>query len=119
MLNKVITYVVIYVSKVSVENSETEAPYQEGCFLIQAFSEEEAQQKVAKYIERYENNVSYKNVYGQTVTWKLQELMSVMGTLDQNLDFDEEFVDIYARSFDDFDSYYRLFEETKKPKDTD
>lgn len=118
MLNEIITYAVIYVSKVSVENSEAEAPYQEGCFLIQAFSEEEAQQKVAKYIERYVNNVSYKNVYGQTVTWKLQELISVMETIDRGLNFDEEFVDIYARSFDDFDSYYRLFEETKMPKDT-
>lgn len=119
MLNEILTYVVIYVSKVSVENSEPEAPYQECCFLIQAFSEEEAQQKAAKYIGRYEENLSYKNIYGQTVVWKLQALMSVMGTIDKDLNFSEEPVDLYARSFDDFNSYYRLFEETKMPKDVD
>ena len=112
MSDKIRAYIAVYVSQVTVESSNPEISYEESFFLIKAYSPEDAQQKAVKYIEE-DDNISYKNSYGDTVNWKVKEIMAVTNTLRDDLDLHEDVVDLYVRGFNDYEAYQSLFEETK------
>lgn len=81
-----------------------EAPlYEESLVLITATSDEEAHEKAARYVNETH---SYKNMYGNTITWSLKHIARVQSTLT------DEFIDgkeIYSRFFLDYEAYHSAF----------
>jgi hypothetical protein len=77
--------------------------YQECTSLIKASSLEEAEQKAIDYANS--QNTSYKNDYGETVTWVVEQIVEVKNLLDDELDLRADAVDLYARSFYDYEAY--------------
>jgi hypothetical protein len=77
--------------------------FQECTSLIKASSLEEAEQKAVEYANH--QNTSYKNEYGETVIWVVKQIVEVTNVLDDELDLRADSVDLYVRSFYDYEAY--------------
>jgi hypothetical protein len=107
---KTMIFVIVVISESS--NSLNGEPvgnilYEECTSLIKASSLEEAEQKAIDYANN--QNTSYKNCYGETVTWTVKQVVEVRNLLDDDVidDFDlrGDAVDLYSRSFYDYKAY--------------
>ncbi|MEN9518696.1 MAG: hypothetical protein RLZZ381_1284 [Cyanobacteriota bacterium] len=91
--------------------------YEECTSLIKASSLEEAEQKAIDYANN--QNTSYKNCYGETVTWTVKQVVEVKNLLDDDvlddeLDLRGDAVDLYSRSFYDYEAYQRCLYDYKQ-----
>ena len=97
-------YIAIIVYESS-SNALNYKPLYEECFtLIEARSLEEAREKAQ--ICAKNNETSYENLYGETITWVTKEIVDVNNVLDDNF---KDNTDIYARHFRNYEAY-RAFE---------
>lgn len=100
-------YLAIFVSECSVERPGFKLDYQENFTLIKAVSPEEAEQKAADNADRA--NTSYKNQYGETVTWVLKQIVIVQDVmLEEEIDLHSDTVDFFVRGIDDYEAYQLL-----------
>ena len=102
-------YFVIVVYESTSDAPDDEPLYEECFMLITAASDEEARDKALRHANQPN---SYKNVYGNTVTWTLKQLVDVRPTLD-NDDF-RDGVELYARFFQNY-AAYRDFDASSHP----
>jgi Domain of unknown function (DUF4288) len=86
--------------------------YQECTSLIKASSLEEAEQKAVDYANN--QNTSYKNCYGETVTWTVKQVVQVTDVLDDELDLRADAVDLFVRGFYDYEAYQRCLYDYKQ-----
>lgn len=93
--------VIVYESLSSAPDDEP--LYEESLVLIKATSQEEAEEKALGYINQ---PYSYKNVYGQTITWSLKHLEGVQSVLSDNFTDGTEF---FARHFKNYKAYHETF----------
>jgi type IV secretory pathway component VirB8 len=102
-------YLAIHVSECSVGESGTIVDSVENFALIKAFSPEEAEQKAADNANN--ENTSYKNEYGETVTWVVKPTVTVREVmLGEEIDLHSDIVDFFARGFKDYKSYQSLYD---------
>ena len=82
MSKKYSIYLAIFISESSkspIREAGAKLYYQENFTLIKASSFEEAEQKAADNASN--ENVSYKNQYGETVTWVLKQIVTVQDVM--------------------------------------
>jgi hypothetical protein len=93
------------------EGSNPSSPplYEERFFLILASSKDEAEEKAYQISQRPVH--TYKNMYGEDVTWTCKRLIDVIETVDGEL---KDGAEIYSRGFFDLKRYDHLFEEEEK-----
>lgn len=105
-------YIAIIVYK-SIEDrpNDKDVLYQECFTFIKASCLEEAEEKALNYGKTQEH--SYKNAYGNTVTWKMIEIVDV-NTLLYNDVFDD-LTDFHARFFTDYEAYKKFIQSRNFP----
>lgn len=112
MSKKYRIYLAIYVSECSVGESGAIVDSVENFTLIKAFSPEEAEQKAADNANN--ENTSYKNQYGETVTWVVKPTVTVQEImLGEEIDLHSDIVDFFARGFKDYKAYQSLYDVVK------
>ena len=76
-------------------------PLDQECFtLIKASSLEKAQEKALAHAKKEEG--SYQNVYEETITWTLKQVVDVKAVLYDEF---EDATDLYARHFQNYEAY--------------
>ena len=90
--------IVIYQS--SSDSLDYKPLYQESFILIESFSLEQAQEIAFNYSKQEE--CSFKNEKGETITWSLKKIIDVNEILSENL---EEVTDLYTRHFRNYKAY--------------
>ncbi|GAB4205082.1 MAG: hypothetical protein Fur006_60820 [Coleofasciculaceae cyanobacterium] len=97
-----------YIAVILYESSSTKPEYKplyQECFvLIKATSVEEAREKALSHASQ--EQVSYQNEKGDTITWSLKQVVDVNSVLYDEFD---DFTELYARHFRNYEAY-RLFE---------
>ena len=112
MENKKEGYYIAVIIYKSTENIPDDKPVYQECFtFIKASCLEEAEEKALNYGKKEEH--SYKNAYGNTVTWKMIEIVDV-NTLLYNDVFDD-LTDFHARFFTDYEAYKKFTESRNFP----
>lgn len=101
-------YIAVVVSESTVENSADNLYFQECFTLIKASSIEEAREKAVNHATNT-INTSYPNVYGESVTWVVKQIITVTNTLEDDFDLHTEAIDLYVRGFEDYKAYQSLF----------
>lgn len=96
-------YVAVAVLSARVEGKNTEPLYQETFHLIRASDESSARAK-AEILFR-EMSHSYLNGQGETVSWKLEEIVDVALIGESGFEHGSE---LYTRHFRDFEAYKRF-----------
>jgi hypothetical protein len=96
-------YVAVLVMKSSSDAGDYEALYEESFVLIAASSDEEAAARAEQ--RGLEEQSSFVNDAGETVTWTLKHVVDVSRTLYGEL---EDGVTLYSRHFRDYDAYRRF-----------
>ena len=104
-------FIIVFVTESSVGEPGANLSYQECFSLIKAPSLEEAKQKAVDYANN--DNTSYANVYGETVTWVVKQIIDITETLEDKFDLHTDAVDLYVRGFDDYEAYQSLFDVTQ------
>lgn len=104
-------YIAIIIYKFIEDSPDYEPVYQECFTFIKASSLEEAEEKALNYGKKEEH--SYKNMYGNTVTWKMIEIVDV-NTLLYNDVFDD-LTDFHARFFTDYEAYKKFIQSRNFP----
>lgn len=97
-----------YIAVILYESSSTQPEYKplyQECFvLIKATSVENAREKALSHASQ--EQVSYQNEKGDTITWSLKQLVDVNSVLYDEFD---ECTELYVRHFHNYEAY-RLFE---------
>ncbi|GAX41053.1 hypothetical protein NIES4075_20210 [Tolypothrix sp. NIES-4075] len=96
-------YIAIILYKSSSDKPDYQPLYQESFVLVKASSLESAKEKAIKHGKN--ENVSYTNENGETITWSLQQVVDVNSVLDDDFDSSEDCVDLYARHFRNYEAY--------------
>jgi hypothetical protein len=98
------TYIATIIYESSSDSADYEPLFEESLLAIKATSEEEAMSRVTEYVA---NSIhSYKNQYGETITWSFKQLERVQPALSDTLPDGEE---IFSRFFRDFAAYQATF----------
>jgi len=91
--------VILYESSSNVPHYK---PLYEECFtLIEATSLEEAREKALVCAKNNEH--SYENVCGETITWVTKKIVDVNNVLDDSF---KDYTDLYARHFRNYEAYH-------------
>ena len=104
-------FVIVFVTESSIGEPGAKFFYPECFSLIKAPSLKEAKQKAVDYANN--DNTSYANVYGETVTWVVKQIIDITDTLEDRFDLHTDAVDLYVRGFEDYEAYQRLFDVTQ------
>ena len=104
-------YITIIVYKSIEDRPNDKAVYQECFTFIKATSKEVAERKALNYGKTQEH--SYKNMYGNTVTQKMIEIVDVNTVLYDNV-FDD-LTDFHARFFTDYEAYKKFIQSRNFP----
>ncbi|GGQ07524.1 hypothetical protein GCM10010140_42200 [Streptosporangium pseudovulgare] len=109
-----VPYIAVLVFRTEVGGGYAPARFSEDIVLIRARSPERAR-AVAETRGR-EEETSYANEYGETVTWAFVGVADVREALYDSLD---ENVTLYSRSFDDLARYRQVFSSDLAPHDSE
>jgi hypothetical protein len=93
-------YFAFVLEEVTVDAEDHQTRYYETSVLVRADSEQEARQK----LKDEHPGTSYQNRSGETVSWKLVDLLDISSVMRKDL---ENFTELHARSFTDYESYRR------------
>ncbi|MGI2909255.1 DUF4288 domain-containing protein [Tolypothrix sp. VBCCA 56010] len=96
-------YIAIILYKSSSDKPDYQPLYQESFVMIKATSLQSAKEKAIKHGKN--ENVSYTNENGETITWSLQQVVDVNSVLYDDFDSSEDGVDLYARHFRNYEAY--------------
>jgi len=96
-------YVAVLVAESSSDAPDYEPLYEESLVLIRAASDEAAAARAEEL--GVEEQTSYVNDVGETITWTLKRVLDVSRTLTDEL---EDGTTLYSRHFRDYDSYRRF-----------
>ena len=91
----------IYIAQSSSDSLDYKPLYAESFILIKAISLEQAQEIALNYTKQEE--CSFKNEKGETITWSFKEIIDVNNILSENLE--EEVTDLYTRHFRNYKAY--------------
>lgn len=97
-------YIAIILYKSSSDKPDYQPLYQESFVLIKANSLEQAKAKALNHGKN--ENVSYTNQNGETITWSLQQVVDVNSVLYDDFDSAEDAIDLYARHFRNYEAYH-------------
>ena len=97
-------YIAVILYESSSNNPDYKALYEECFTLIEAGALEEAREKAEIYAKNNEH--SYQNMYGETITWLTKEIVDVNRVL---FDRFQDSTELYARHFRNYEAY-RAFE---------
>lgn len=100
-MNQQSFYIAIALYESTSSDSEKSQLYEECTILIKAASLEQAREKTLKYAKHQE--ISYRNVYQDIITWSLKHIIDVTLVLDDNFDDGTE---LYTRHFRNYQAYY-------------
>jgi hypothetical protein len=103
MSQQLFPYVAILIFSTTRGESASRPLYSENIVLLRTASEEQARKAAVEWARR--ETGSYQNVYGETVTWKLEQAVDVSRALDDELSGE---ADLYTRHFRYYDSYQRF-----------
>ncbi|WP_433223446.1 DUF4288 domain-containing protein [Microtetraspora malaysiensis] len=99
-----VPYIAILVFKTQVGGGYAPPRFSEDIVLLHALSLDEA--RAAADSRGREDETSYANEYGETVTWTFVGVADVREALYDSLDED---VSLYSRSFDELTRYKQVF----------
>ncbi|MFF0312327.1 DUF4288 domain-containing protein [Streptosporangium sp. NPDC004379] len=103
-------YIAVLVFRTEVGGGYDPPRFSEDIALIRAGSLDLA--RAAAEAQGREEETSYANEYGETVTWTFVGVADVRAALDDALDGN---VTLYSRSFDDLEWYRRVFSTDLAP----
>lgn len=96
-------YIAVLVYESSSDAAGYEPLYEESFMVLSADSDEKAREKALKQAnEPY----SYKNQYGDTVTWLFKQLVDVKQLFNDNI---KDGTEIYSRYFRNYEAYNLAF----------
>ena len=96
-------YIAVILYQSSADVLDYQPLYQEGFFLLKATSLEEAKKKALVYAKQQE--VSYQNEAGETITWFFKQIVDVNSLLYNEL---EDGTELSARHFQNYEAYKQL-----------
>ncbi len=102
-------YLAIVLYEAYFERASYRPLYEESFVEILAGSLPEARKKLFELIKRRE--VSYKNTYGNQLSWKLRKIIDISQALESKMD--DGIRELYSRHFYDIENYEK-FEELSK-----
>lgn len=93
-------YIAVIVYEFSLDTPQYQPLYREDFVLIEAFSQEDAQQKTLQLAQKQET--AYKNEQGENITLTLKHVVDVSPVLSENF---VHGADMYARHFRNYQAY--------------
>lgn len=96
-------YIAVVIYESSADAKDYEPLYEESFMLIAADSEEEAREKVLNHVNQPH---SYKNQYGETITWSFKQLVQLLNVWSAELGDGTE---VCSRFFQNFETYSSTF----------
>ena len=94
-------YIAIALYESISSDPDSQKLYQERFILIKAISLDEAREKALEFTKQQE--CSYKNEVGSTITWSLKRIVDVASVLYEDF---EDGTELYARHFRNYEAYY-------------
>ncbi len=96
-------YVAVAVYESTSDSVDKALLYEETFTLLVAASEEDAERQAVQLVQE---PFSYKNQYGETITWSLKQRVVVRQVVDDKLVHGTE---IFARFFRNYEAYHLAF----------
>jgi Domain of unknown function (DUF4288) len=95
-----IFYIAVVVYESSSNAPDYQKLYEEDYVLVQASSDEGAQQKASQIAQQ--KQTTYKNEQGENITWTLKHILDVSPVLSENFEHGSE---LYACFFHNYQAY--------------
>ena len=95
-------YFAVFIYESSSEAADYEPLYEESFVPIEADSEEEAKEKALRQVQK---PFSYKNQYGETITWSFKQLVALLPVWNEISDGTE----LCSRFFQNYEAYRLTF----------
>jgi hypothetical protein len=96
-------YIAVIVYESSADPTDYDPLYEENFMLLKADSEEEAKEKALSHVNQPH---SYKNEYGQTITWSFKQLVELLPVWNTEI---TDGIELCSRYFRNYEAYGLTF----------